>query len=266
MKRFDGIVLCSDVDGTLIDEQNCVPKENLEAIAYFRAHGGKFTLATGRIPQAVTPLLAGITLDFPCVCHNGCSIYDFDTGCYIDTVALSKSAKAAAEEIQKISPESGVEVIIPEGICVVKRTFATDRHLIFEKISASYAESLEEVTAPWLKILFAQEPEETDRINEQMRVSALHKEYSIIKTHQYYYEIFHKNASKGNALSKLCDRFGIDLKNVAAIGDNENDLSMLSVVGKSAAAGNAPDSVKEKADVVTCSNKQGAVADFISKL
>lgn len=77
MKRFEGLVLCSDVDGTLIDEHNSVPKENLEAIQYFRAHGGKFTLATGRIPEAVTPVLHGITLDFPCICHNGCSIYDF---------------------------------------------------------------------------------------------------------------------------------------------------------------------------------------------
>ena len=266
MKRFDGIVFCSDVDGTLIDEQNCIPKENLEAIAYFRAHGGKFTLATGRIPEAVIPVLRGVTLDFPCVCHNGCSIYDFNTGRYIHMVELSKEAKRAAEEIQKISPNSGLEVMTPEGICVVKRTPATDRHLSFEKISATSASRLDAVSAPWLKILFAQEPEETDRINEQMRGSAFHEEYSIIKTHQYYYEIFHKEASKGNALSKLCARFGIDLKNVTAIGDNENDLSMLSIVGKSAAAGNAPDSVKQKADIVTCTNSEGAVADFISKL
>ncbi len=266
MKRFDGLVLCSDVDGTLIDEHNCVPKENLEAIEYFRAHGGKFTLATGRIPEAVIPVLNGITLDFPCICHNGCSIYDFHTNRYIDTVELSKSAKAAAEEIQKLSPQSGVEVMTTEGICVVKRTAATDRHISFEKISASYAKRLEDVTVPWLKILFAQEPEQTDRINEQMRGSAFCNEYSILKTHQYYYEIFDKNASKGNALANLSRRFGFDLINTAAIGDNENDLSMLSIVGKSAAAGNAPDSVKKKASLVTCANSQGAVADFISKL
>ena len=76
----------------------------------------------------------------------------------------------------------------------------------------------------------------------------------------------HKNASKGNALETLCARFNIDLKNVAAIGDNENDLSMLLKAGISAAAGNAPGSVKTKAGIVTCANSQGAVADFISKL
>ena len=266
MKRFEGLVLCSDVDGTLIDEHNSVPKENLEAIQYFRAHGGKFTLATGRIPEAVTPVLHGITLDFPCICHNGCSIYDFYTNRYIDTVELPKEAHKAAEQVIELSPDTGVEVITPEGIFVVKQTFATDRHIAFEKITARRADSLEEVPAPWLKILFAQEPDKTDRLNEQMRSSAYHANYTIIKTHQYYYEIYHKNASKGNALETLCAHFNIDLKNVAAIGDNENDLSMLLKAGISAAAGNAPGSVKTKAGIVTCANSQGAVADFISKL
>ena len=36
MKRFEGLVLCADVDGTLINEENKVPKENLEAIEYFQ--------------------------------------------------------------------------------------------------------------------------------------------------------------------------------------------------------------------------------------
>lgn len=266
MKRFDGLVLCSDVDGTLVDESNNVPKENLEAIEYFRAHGGKFTLATGRIPEGVVPVLRGITLDFPCVCHNGCSIYDFHTNRYIDTVELSRTAEAAAKEIRKISPESGIEAVTTEGIFVVKQTYATDRHLSFEKISASYADDLCRVTPPWLKLIFAQDPKQTDRIKDEMRQSAFCEDYSMVKTHQYYYEIFHKTASKGNALSKLCARFDIDLKNVAVIGDNENDLSMLSAAGISAAAGNAPENVKNKADFVTCVNSQGAVADFISKL
>lgn len=266
MKRFDGVVLCSDIDGTLVDEHNIVPKENLEAIEYFRAHGGKFTLATGRIPEAVIPILRGITLDFPCVCHNGCSIYDFGAECYVETVELSRDSLAVEKEIEQMTPESGIEVVVPSGIFVIKRTYATDRHLEFERISASYAQGLEAVTEPWLKILFAQEPNQTEYIKEKMSNSAYHEKYSMLQTHQYYYEILNKNASKGNALSNLCRRFGIDLKNVAAIGDNENDISMLSIVGVSAAAGNASNNVREKADMVTCTNNHGAVADFISKL
>lgn len=266
MDKFKGLVLISDVDGTLIDENNEVPKENIEAIEYFRAHGGKFTLATGRIPEALFPVLPGLTLDFPCICHNGCSIYDVNKREYIATVELEKQAKCAAEEIMKISPKSGVEIMTPDGIYVIKKTKATDFHLEFEKITARYKNSFGDVTVPWLKILFAQSDEETGYINEKMMNSSWKEDFTIIRTHRFYFEIFNKNASKGSGLKKLCKEYGIDLKNVISIGDNDNDLSMIEISGIGAATGNAPDYVKEKAQIITKTNSDGAVADLISKL
>lgn len=267
MKRFEGMILCSDVDGTLIDENNQVPKENLEAIEYFQAHGGKFALATGRVPEALFPILPGLDPDFPCICHNGCSIYDMKTRTYIDTVELDRSSEKVIREIQRISPSSGIEIMTTEGICIVKRNHATDRHITFEKISAMQASSLEEVKAPWLKTLFANEPEEISVIQNAMEHSPYHADYTIIRTHQYYYEIFHKEASKGNALRQLCKLFAIRPEDVIAIGDNDNDVSMLQAVGKSAAVQNASESAKAHADIVTTrTNAQGAVAELISKL
>ncbi len=266
MKRYEGIVLLSDVDGTLIDENNRISQENIEAIEYFRAHGGKFTLATGRVPPALMPILAGITLDFPCICHNGCSIYDIEKQAYVHTIPLSKMAKKAAEEIMRNFPESGVEIMTTEGIYVVKQTAATDHHITFEEIEGFYGETFDTVNVPWLKILFAQGDEETTKISERMKDSKWNDSFSLIRTHRYYYEIFHKEASKGAALLNLCSLYGVDIKNVAAIGDNENDISMLKLSAVSAATGNASDFVKQYADMVTRRNDESAVADFISKL
>lgn len=266
MDKFEGLVLISDVDGTLIDENNKVPKENIEAIEYFRAHGGKFTLATGRIPDALLSVVSGIELDLPCICHNGCSIYDMGKREYISMVELEKSAKTAAEEMLLISPVSGIEVMTTEGIYVVKQTAATDYHLSLEKVSAKYRNSFDEVKVPWLKILFGQSDEETGYLNEKMIGSKWKEQFTIIRTHKFYFEIFNKNASKGNALCDLCKRFKIDLKNVIAIGDNDNDVSMIELSGIGAAPENAYESVKEKAQIITKSNVEGAVADLISKL
>lgn len=47
MGKFDGYLLCSDIDGTLAIEGN-VAENNIEAINYFRQNGGKFVVATGR--------------------------------------------------------------------------------------------------------------------------------------------------------------------------------------------------------------------------
>lgn len=266
MNKFKGMVLVSDVDGTLVDEKNKVPKENIEAIRYFRAHGGKFTLATGRIPDALSSVISGITLDFPCICHNGCSIYDMQKREYISMVELDRKARKAAEEILTISPQSGVEVMTTEGIYIVKQTAATDYHLNLEKVTAKYENSFDEIRVPWFKFVFAQSDEETGYINEKMINSKWKEQFTTIRTHKFYYEVFSKNASKGRALQDLCRRFGIDLKNVISIGDNDNDISMIEISGIGAAPENANDSVKEKAQIITKSNASGAVADLISKL
>ncbi len=267
MKRFNGLVLCSDVDGTLINEENIVPKENLEAIAYFQAHGGKFTLASGRVPEALYPVLSGIRLDFPVICHNGCSIYDTNAHTYIETVSLSRKASHAAEEVMKISPDSGVEVMTSEGIFVVRRNHATDRHLSFEKISGKPAPSFESTPATWLKILFADEPDAITKIQQKMEYSPYRADYTIIRTHPYYFEIFNNAASKGSALKSLCARYSIPTERVIAVGDNDNDISLLQASGTGFAVKNASKDAKAAATAVTTrTNNEGALAEVIASL
>lgn len=266
MKKFDGIVLCSDVDGTLIDEENKVPKENIEAIEYFRSQGGRFLIATGRVVEAVYPILDGLTLDFPCICHNGGSLFDFNEDRYIDTIELSKGAKEGIDEALAKEPSLGVEIMTDKGIYVLKQNHATKRHIEYEKITARYVDTPDEIDAKWIKILFAEEENVIDRLSCKMEGSSLFNKYSVMRTHNYYYEIFNKSAGKGNMLRRLCEMYKIDLKNLAVIGDNENDLSMLYIAGIKGVSGNAPENVKKQADIVTCTNCEGAVAEFISKL
>lgn len=264
--KFSGLVICSDVDGTLVDENNVVPKNNIEAIEYFRAHGGKFMVATGRVPEAVLPATGDLTFDYPCICHNGCSVYDFSNNEYKEVISIYEDVIPAAEEIMKLFPTSGVEVITGKGICIIKRTSATDFHIEFEKVEAIFADSIKDAPKPWFKLLFAQTPVETDAIKEAFLNSPYNENYNLMKTHQFYYEIFNKSASKGAALARFCERSGIDTKNIIAIGDNENDITMLEVAGTAATVSGASDVVKAHADIVTCSNEDGAIADLISRL
>jgi hydroxymethylpyrimidine pyrophosphatase-like HAD family hydrolase len=48
MGKFDGILLLSDLDGTLLSGTRVISPENLEALRYFMAEGGRFSVATGR--------------------------------------------------------------------------------------------------------------------------------------------------------------------------------------------------------------------------
>jgi phosphoglycolate phosphatase (TIGR01487 family) len=57
--------------------------------------------------------------------------------------------------------------------------------------------------------------------------------------------------NKGTGIEKACEYLGISPKEVAHVGDGENDLDAFGVVGYRVAIAQAPESVKEKADYVT---------------
>ena len=78
-------------------------------------------------------------------------------------------------------------------------------------------------------------------------------------------ELNSTNASKGNALCILCEKLGIQLENVLAIGDNENDISMLPAAGISAAMENAEDDVKQAAKFVAGNNEEDGAAHFLEE-
>jgi Cof subfamily protein (haloacid dehalogenase superfamily) len=79
-------------------------------------------------------------------------------------------------------------------------------------------------------------------------------------------EFLHPDVSKGNALRVIAANLGIAPEEVVAIGDNHNDIGMLSFAGLGVAMGNAHDEVKAAADYVTLSNAEEGVAAAIEKL
>ena len=53
MGRFDGVMILTDMDGTLLDSQSRLSPENRDAILQFIAQGGRFSVATGRVKRAM---------------------------------------------------------------------------------------------------------------------------------------------------------------------------------------------------------------------
>lgn len=79
------------------------------------------------------------------------------------------------------------------------------------------------------------------------------------------FEVEHPDASKGNALRKLAARLGISLENTMAIGDSNNDVSMLTIAGCSVAMGNAHPDIQAIAKEVTLTNIENGVAYAIER-
>ena len=76
MKKFEGLLLCTDLDGTLLNNERKVSKENREAIDYFKSEGGYFTFITGRMPYFSAQVFDIVQPNAPFGCINGGGIYD----------------------------------------------------------------------------------------------------------------------------------------------------------------------------------------------
>ncbi|MET0126489.1 MAG: HAD hydrolase family protein, partial [Pseudomonas caspiana] len=81
----------------------------------------------------------------------------------------------------------------------------------------------------------------------------------------YYLDVTALDANKGHALITLASQLGVDMAHTAAIGDGGNDVAMFHKAGFSIAMGQAEESVRSQADVVTGSNLQDGVASAIER-
>ena len=199
--KFDGILLCTDIDSTLTEHDNKISKDNLDAIEYFTKNGGTFTVATGRIPLTI-PEILNKYITVPVICHNGSAIFDVHTGEYISYKELDRSALEIVKEISENFPSSGIEYYRLFDLAFVKNNKATLRHIEVEDVNCAthLVCALDEVEGPIIKVLFAQEPDETDSIYEFYKNSPYQKDYSLVKSHMWYYEVLRKDISKGKAL------------------------------------------------------------------
>lgn len=94
--------------------------------------------------------------------------------------------------------------------------------------------------------------------------------YNINMVSDCYCEITSPTATKGNAAKKLAKILGVDLKNSAAFGDSENDISMLKQVkiseGLAVAVGNAMEPVKYNANFITSTVNENGFAKAVDKI
>src|SRR5699024_5142925 len=81
-----------------------------------------------------------------------------------------------------------------------------------------------------------------------------------------YVEVNQAGVDKGRAVLALATRLGIKRAEVLALGDNFNDLTMLTAAGTGVAVANGIPEIKAIADYVTTADYSTGVAEAINKL
>jgi hydroxymethylpyrimidine pyrophosphatase-like HAD family hydrolase len=196
----------------------------------------------------------------PVICHNGAMIRDPRDGARI--LQLDVPADAAAE-IAALADEHRYESMVTVDDCTY----------LLSKVPDIPAERLPEGMVQTVRLsdhvregaeaflFFGKDATEGFRAQIGSRYAAvLNMAYGYSQTFPHYLNITHAAADKGRALVLVAEHLGVPITDTMAIGDAAPDLDMMRAAGVGMAMGNAPDEVKERADVVGPGNTEDGVA------
>ena len=91
-------------------------------------------------------------------------------------------------------------------------------------------------------------------------------DYTVVQSTPNFLEVLPNNTTKGIGLQEIANIFNYSKDEIMAIGDAENDISMLEFAKYKVAMKNANDSVKKIANFITKSCEEDGVAFAIEKV
>lgn len=276
MGKFDGVLLASDFDNTILYTEEALrsgapvpplPEPNRQALEYFMAEGGRFAVATGRALAAFIRYADMVPMNAPGVVCNGAAIYDFQKGEYVETAMLDAAARERGQAVLDRFPSVAVEAYhIDNVIHAVHINDICRQHEHITKAALTETPSLLEVPLPLGKLLFEAEHEVLEEVLAYLQSQGWAEDYELIFSISHLLEMTTRGANKGGMVRRLAARLGISMEHVYCAGDEANDISMIQAAGVGVAMANAMPEVKAAADYVTVrDNNHGGVAEIVEK-
>ncbi len=261
MKKYEGILLCTDVDHTLVNSDGSLSEENAEAINYFMANGGMFTLCSGRPPLYLTKFHNMFVPNVPVICHNGATLYDYTSSQYVRTVWLNENLA-----LKPLLTVAGAYREYINYMCFYSQDFQFMYSKDNDKISVDdFIEKFPSMKKNKYLVSFSNE-----RLahNIQMELSAApeYKGYfEFSRSWSFGVEVLPLDGNKASGVLFLKNHLGNVTKTIC-VGDFENDISMLKIADIGYAVSNACESAKAVAARITVSNDESAIAKIISEI
>jgi 5-amino-6-(5-phospho-D-ribitylamino)uracil phosphatase len=235
-------LIALDMDGTLLNDEHEVSEENRKAIKEAQEKGVFVVLSTGRSLRNCQKHADSLALTSYLVTVNGSEIYDDQRGLVERNLVSSESIQWMLELTQKHK--------------IRYWAISTNRNFFDEMPEDIHAEE-------WLKFGFNIKDVPTrDRIQKELEARG---GFELSNSTPTNIEVNPVGINKAKGLSLVCERLGIDMKNVMAVGDSLNDLAMINAAGLGVAMGNAQETVKKAADWITANNNEDGVAAAIRK-
>ena len=267
---FKAVLLPVDFDRTLTAPDSTIPQRNLEAIEYFMANGGAFTVNTGRSVATFWKELETIPVNAPLLLYNGSAAYE--NGKLTQLCPIDLDVWQTMEQVLERFGDMNLEI---QGTKVHHLINPSEKLLaLYENLQWRYARTKPgEDVGPFVKFalfgdpeepvvnsLFSGTPEELRRFDEAEQT--LRQMYGdkaeVFRAAPRIIDVHAKGVSKIRAARQLQSK--LERKILVCVGDAENDIPMLD--GADYAFCPADGVVADRYETV-CDCTQGAVADVV---
>ena len=257
-------IVASDLDGTLLAEDQSVSSENLLAIAEMRRLGVEFVPTTGRTVDEFPADLIGSPDIRYMITSDGAAIWDKTLG---EMVITNYYSKEKSKFVMDTVNSFNTFFLVHEG----GKTYYDEKRYTTEvldacRIDSYFRQIIRTKTHPMsdfenyiiaskkaeMFVAFFASDEDLQECRRILLESGVVKVAQSAKNHL---EIYLSEAGKGNALKALAEKLGVDISEVIAVGDSMNDVTLLEAAGLSLAVSNALPEVKKTADKTICHHR-----------
>ena len=277
MGKFTGVLIASDYDNTLVYTEAALKglapmpellPENREAIEYFMAEGGTFSIATGRALPSFDSVRAGVPMNGPTILFNGAAIYDFRAEKYLCTAFLPETVRGHLAPLAARFPQIGVELYHDDNsIHALHANDVTRRHMHLTHAPSIAIDAVEEAPSPISKVVFSAPEEQMHALYAYVQTLPWFGEYEIVQSSPLLMELTVRGANKGGMAARLIELLHIAPENFYCIGDHVNDIPMLRLAHIPFAPANAIAPVRQVPGIrVLPDCRENALAEMIRQL
>jgi len=267
-------LIALDLDGTLLNSKKQLSKENRKALTECIVNGILVVPCTGRTADGIPSEIKDIDGIRYAIATNGAVIHDLKENTVLDTRMLTWEKAMELLKFVDNYPVMYDPYIEGRGITEPKFFENLSDYCLTDALQdlvkktrdlhPSIIDYVRNIRKPVEKInLFFPDMEGRARLRAE-----LNKQADILVTSSIpnNLEINALGASKGEAIHRLADLLGIDRAQTMAIGDGENDFTMIRMAGVGVAMKNASEELQAEANYVTETNDDDGVAAAIYRL
>jgi Cof subfamily protein (haloacid dehalogenase superfamily) len=258
-------LIATDLDGTLLDDAGMIPPRNKDALTEAIDRGVAVTLSTGRMFSSAMRFAAQIGVTIPMICYNGAMLRRPDGEILLHQpldMDVARRLLATFRE-RNMYVQSYVDDVL-----YVRSAQSSEYEKYVRYFGVTGRPIGEELydprTAPTKLLAMTSGAQESRQLMAYIRETFGTNIY-VTSSNVDMVEMMNPDVNKANSLRTLADSLGINMEQVMALGDGENDVDMIRAAGVGIAMGNGRESAKAAATEVAPTNDECGLAWAVEK-